>query len=41
MITKINPELVIKVQEMIQSIISKNYEKAGCYLSDNVVFAIY
>ena len=35
-----NPELVIKVQEMIQSIISKNYEKAGSYLSDNVVFAL-
>ena len=25
---------------MIQSIISKNYEKAGSYLSDNVVFAL-
>jgi predicted SnoaL-like aldol condensation-catalyzing enzyme len=35
-----NPELVIKVQEMIQSIINKDYKKAGSYLSDNVVFAL-
>ena len=35
-----NPELVIKVQEMHQFIINKDYEKAGSYLSDNVVFAL-
>ena len=35
-----NPELVIKVQEMIQSIIDKDYEKAGSFLSDDVVFAL-
>lgn len=35
-----NPSLVLKVQEMHQSIISKDYEKAGSYLSDDVVFAL-
>jgi len=35
-----NPELVLKVQEMHQSIISKDYEKVGSYLSDDVVFAL-
>ena len=35
-----NPELVVKVQGMIQSIINKDYEKAGSYLSDSVVFAL-
>ena len=35
-----NTELVVTVQEMIQSIINKDYEKAGSYLSDNVVFAL-
>ena len=35
-----NAELVVKVQEMIQAIINKNYEKAGSYLSDNVVFTL-
>ena len=35
-----NPELVLKVQEMHQFIINKDYENAGSYLSDNVVFAL-
>jgi len=35
-----NPELVINVQEMIQSIINRDYEKAGSYLSNDVVFAL-
>ncbi len=35
-----NPELVLKVQEMHQYIINKDYEKAGSYLSDNIVFAL-
>lgn len=35
-----NPELVFKVQEMHQSIINKDYEKAFSYLSDSVVFAL-
>ena len=35
-----NPELVLKVQEMHQSIINKDYENAGSYLSDSVVFAL-
>ena len=35
-----NPELVLKVQEMHQSIINKDYEKAFSYLSDSVVFAL-
>ena len=35
-----NPELVLKVQEMHQYIISKDYEMAGSYLSDDVVFAL-
>jgi len=33
-----NPELVLKVQEMHQNIIKKDYEMAGSYLADNVVF---
>ena len=35
-----NPELVLKVQEMHQSTINKDYEKVGSYLSDDVVFAL-
>jgi len=35
-----NPELVVEVQEMHQSIINKDYKKVGSYLSDNVVFAL-
>ena len=35
-----NPELVLKVQEMHKHIINKDYEIAGSYLADNVVFAL-
>ena len=35
-----DPELVLKVQEMHQFIINKDYEKAGSFLSDDVVFAL-
>lgn len=35
-----NPELVLKVQEMHQHIINKDYERAGSFLSDDVVFAL-
>jgi hypothetical protein len=35
-----HPELVLKVQEMHQHIINKDYERAGSFLSDDVVFAL-
>ena len=35
-----NPELVLKVQEMHQYIINKDYEMSGSNLSDDVVFAL-
>ena len=35
-----NPQLVLKVQEMHNHIINKDYESAGSYLADNVVFAL-
>ena len=35
-----DPELVLKVQEMHQLIINKDYEKVGSFLSDDVVFAL-
>ena len=34
------PELVLTVQQMHQDIINKDYEKAGNYLADEVVFAL-
>ena len=35
-----NTDLVLKVQEMHQHIIAKNYEIVGEYLADNVVFGL-
>lgn len=35
-----DPALVVKVQEMHQYLIKKDYEMAGNYLADNVVFSL-
>ena len=35
-----NPDLVLKVQEMHKHLINKDYEKAGSYMADNIVFRL-
>jgi len=35
-----NPDIVLKVQEIHQYIINKNYDMAVSYLADNVIFAL-
>tara|TARA_B110000116_G_C16749723_1_gene542736 strand:+ start:865 stop:1371 length:507 start_codon:yes stop_codon:yes gene_type:complete len=35
-----NPDIVLKVQEIHQYIINKNYDIAVSYLADNVIFAL-
>ena len=35
-----NSDLVLKVQQMHESIIKKDYESAGSYLADNVEFRL-
>ena len=35
-----NPDLVLKVQQMHESIIKKDYESAGSFLADNVEFRL-